>query len=545
MSWIDPPPPRPATAGATAAAEGRSPGDRPGDTTRAGQQGWTTLALLAVIAGVLAFALGLTHLLPGVAYWDTGEMQTVGPVFGTAHPTGYPSYVVVGWLASVLLQPLGSPALAMNLLSAILLGGAAASTTLLAGRLTGRPILAVAGGAVVAVMPETRYLATHADPHALHALLVVVVVLLLVVWGDRRRAGRPRTDRWLVAAAIVYGFALGNQALALFLAPGIALYVLATDPRIVLRPRMILGCAAAVAGTTAAVYLQLPLAVLLGRPLIYGAPGTWDGFLYVVLGEQFRGSLGNPLANPSTTLHAMANAVSGELGAVALATIPAALVVAFRKPRYALLTVPAVAITLVFAAVYENAEIARYYVGPAILVLTWIVVAAAWVADLAESAVRRARAVDRSLAAAAGAAVSVTLAVAIVAFPVARIPDTEGRVRYVEVLDARSYVDEAFRAFAQDATVVSWWRYSTPLWYGTIVEGRRPDLRVVDDRTRLDEGLGSVADVIRAALPTRPVYVIQGAVEIRKLQEGFVLEPVFAPADTVVYRVVSEKGAAP
>ena len=38
--------------------------------------------------------------------------------------------------------------------------------------------------------------------------------------------------------------------------------------------------------------------------------------------------------------------------------------------------------------------------------------------------------------------------------------------------------------------VVSWWSYSTPLWYAQIVEGRRPDIFIVDDRTRLDQGLG-------------------------------------------------------
>ena len=78
------------------------------------------------------------------------------------------------------------------------------------------------------------------------------LLLVLVTWGDRRRAGLPRTDRWLVAAAIVYGISLGNHQLTLLLAPGIALYVLATEPRIVLRPALVLGCAAAVLGAAKA-----------------------------------------------------------------------------------------------------------------------------------------------------------------------------------------------------------------------------------------------------------------------------------------------------
>ena len=44
--------------------------------------------------------------------------------------------------------------------------------------------------------------------------------------------------------------------------------------------------------------------------------------------------------------------------------------------------------------------------------------------------------------------------------------------------------------------IVSWWSYSTPLWYRTMLFGERPDVRVVDDRDRLDENLGTVDDVI-------------------------------------------------
>ena len=45
--------------------------------------------------------------MPGLGFWDTAEVQTVAPVLGTAHPTGFPTYVLLGWLASVVLQPFG------------------------------------------------------------------------------------------------------------------------------------------------------------------------------------------------------------------------------------------------------------------------------------------------------------------------------------------------------------------------------------------------------------------------------------------------------
>ena len=39
------------------------------------------------------------------------------PILGTAHPTGYPTYVLLGFVANLLLTPLGEPAFRMNVLS--------------------------------------------------------------------------------------------------------------------------------------------------------------------------------------------------------------------------------------------------------------------------------------------------------------------------------------------------------------------------------------------------------------------------------------------
>jgi hypothetical protein len=526
-------------------------------------------AVPASIAGVLSFALGIMHVLPGVAFWDTGEMQTVGPVFGTAHPTGYPAYVILGWIASILLQPIGEPALRMNVLSAILLGAATACTTLLCIRLTGRPLLGFAGGIVFGVTPEAWYLATHADGHAFHVLLLALVLLLLVVWGDRWRAGAPRTDRWLVAAAVVFGVSLGNQALTALLVPGIALYVLATDRRILRRPLFVVGCLAAAAGTTALLYLQLPLAVALGAPLIYGRPGTLSGFLYVVLGQQFAGSLGNPFADPAATIAATVDAVTTQLGWLALAVPAAAVATAIRRPRYFLLTAPTFVITLVFAAVYDNAEIDRYHLGPVLISVTWLVVAAGWIADAVAGTTAEAGTEPPEAAAqatdapgteapgpaapagraawtgrgVAGVLVLAGLVAAMLAPAFARLPVAEERARGVGYLDARSWLDGALAVLDPNATVVSWWAYSTPLWYATIVQGRRPDIRIVDDRTRLDQDLGEVADVIRADLGKRPVYVVRRGQQIQDLEDQFVLEQVTSDPGATIYRVVGAKAA--
>src|SRR5204863_1829485 len=95
------------------------------------------------------------------AFWDTGELQAVAPLLGTAHPTGFPTYVILGWLASVVLQPFGEPAFRMNLFSALCVAVAAGVTVDLARALTGSTILGVLAGLGMALMPAAWGLAGH------------------------------------------------------------------------------------------------------------------------------------------------------------------------------------------------------------------------------------------------------------------------------------------------------------------------------------------------------------------------------------------------
>ncbi|MGH2513484.1 MAG: protein O-mannosyl-transferase family, partial [Candidatus Limnocylindrales bacterium] len=146
---------------------------------------------LALAAGLVATFLAVRTLLPGLYLWDTGELQTIGPVLGTGHPTGFPAWVVLGWLASIVLQPFGDPAFRMNLLSALLGGLAAGATVLLVARLTGRRWVGLAAGLLLATTPIAWQIATRADVHALHLALVAILLGLLVDW-ERRSAATER-----------------------------------------------------------------------------------------------------------------------------------------------------------------------------------------------------------------------------------------------------------------------------------------------------------------------------------------------------------------
>lgn len=505
-------------------------------------RGWPG-AIAPISVALIVMGLYAGTVMPDVGFWDTAEFQTIPPILGTAHPTGFPTYVVIGWVASALLAPLGEPAFRMNLLSAIFVAAAAGTTVVLVDRLTGLLVLGVAAGLGLAATPIAWGIATHADPHALHLLLVTVLFLLLVGWHEARRTGSDRSDRWLIAATVVFGLSVGNHSLTLLLALPVGLYVLAVEPRIWHRRRIVFTCLAVLAATIVLVYLQLPIrAGAVPAALVYGRPDTWDGLWYIVLAEQFRGGVVDPLGALDQKVADLVALTATQFGGLAPFIPLAFLVTVGRRPRYALLSGSALAITVFFSASYVNADITRYYLGPVLIAWSWLAILAAATVDLLS---RRRASVPRPEAYASRRSVIVAAiaAVALLVPSAAVLPERAAWADRSGDPGGRPWLEAALGAFEQDALVVSWWSYSTTLWYAQHIEGRRPDVWIVDDRTRLDQNLGDVIDVIDANFGTRPVYLVRSSRgAIVPLRDRYVIEPLGNGHLSNIYQVLARVG---
>jgi hypothetical protein len=478
--------------------------------------------------GIISFLAAYRALLPGVAFWDTGELQTVGPLMGTAHPTGYPTYVLLGWLVSVLLQPFGDPAWRMNILAAVSVAVAAFVMVDLGRALTRSLPIGILAGLGFALTESVWSIGTHAEGHALHLALLAVLLRLLVAWEDGRR------DRVLVAAAIVFGLAVGNHSLTLLLIPPVALFVFAVEPGIWRRPRLVGTCLAAVAVTVVLVFLELPLrAGPFRAALVYGTPQTWDGFWYIVLAEQFQDAFRDPFRDVAASVKELLDTVLSAYGPLAALLPLGFLATALRRPRFALLTGLGFVVTVAFAITYVNAEISRYYLGPTLIGWLWLAMLAAAAVDAIrvtiDPAGARADALGEepsqalgpwaeaptSLATPSRTRLGTRTRIAILVVVVFLVPTVLGVPSRLARLDrsrdhaAATWLDRAFSRIEPGGVILSWWSYSTPLWYAQRIEGRRPDIEIIDDRTRLDEDLGDLTDVIDENLPTRPVYVIR------------------------------------
>ncbi|MBI3747075.1 MAG: DUF2723 domain-containing protein [Chloroflexi bacterium] len=542
---------------------------RPVPTPAVGQgrlAGWGRIMASAfppLAVAVVTILVIRPGLMPDVGFWDTAEFQTVLPILGTAHPTGYPTYVLVGFVANFLLAPLGEPAFRMNVLSLLTVALAAAATVRLVQRLTGRVAVAMATGLGVALTPYTWKLATHADPHTLHLALVAILFATLLRWEAGHRAATPAGDRWLVAAAVVFGLSVGNHSLTLLLALPIALYVLAVEPRILVRPRLLFTCGAALVGTVVAVYLELPLrAGPFRAPLVYASPDTWDGFWYVALAEQFRGSLHDPLGNLGAKLGDLVVLAQAQFGYLAL-LIPAGFVATvWRHWRYALLTGTAMLATVLFNASYTNADISRYYLGPILWAWTWLAVLAALLVEVLAGRSRNDARTDAAASSggpdrggepsprAAGAPVTpaaIIAAALAVALLVPTLTDVPARAKAADLSGdraARTWLEAALTKVEPDAVIVSWWSTSTTLWYAQYVDHLRPDLLIVDDRTRLDRHYGEATDVIALFLGRRPVYVIRANdYDLGLVKALYDIQPLAAVPAPKIYRVIGRRSA--
>lgn len=209
---------------------------------------------------LIAFAAARTAMLPGLAFWDTAELQAVGPLMGTAHPAGFPTYVLLGWVASVVLQPFGEPAFQMNLLAGLCLAAAAGITVDLVRALTRSALMGILAGLGLALTPVAWSIGTHAETHALHLALLALLLRLLVAWDARMQSavGGP-ADRYLVAAAIVSGLSVGNHSLTLLLVLPVALFASAVDRALWRNRRLVALSVGAFVATVVLVYLELPL----------------------------------------------------------------------------------------------------------------------------------------------------------------------------------------------------------------------------------------------------------------------------------------------
>ena len=323
------------------------------------------VALAAIVLGLYLRTLG-AH----VGKADTFEFQVVAPTLGVAHPTGYPLYVMIGKLFSLL--PIGSIAYRVNLTSALFSAAAAVMVYALAVRLSERRLTAFLAALSFAVSGVVWSQAVVAEVYALNALIAGLVLSLLVDLCLRRRPS-PKAEAFNIRFLFfVLGLGLSHHLTAILLLPAAGLAVVTVRPRLPIRTTLsalglfLLGLA---------MWLYIPLR----WPALHGgASMTPSEFVDWITGARFGGALVLDAWSDPTRWEIVTRFLLDAFGPLGAVLAAVGLVTLTRQRRYVgLVTFVTFAAYVFYGLVYFVPDVSVFLI-PAYLVMgIWIGVGAA------------------------------------------------------------------------------------------------------------------------------------------------------------------------
>ena len=291
----------------------------------AGTASWAHPELLCAGAVFLiALLLYSWTLAPTVTPTDSGELILAAYGLGVAHPPGVPLWVMLTHLAS--LVPVGSVAVRINFSSAVFAALACAMLTLVVAELVvtascfavprrrnkaarqsnkldisnvGGLLMfapAVGAGLLMAFSRTLWAYATITEVYALNALLILLIFFLVARW--RRLIIESRTnsdaaettrDKWIYAAAFVFGLAMGVHHVTVGLTlPAIAVVVYRTEGLKFFASRRLLYSALISIGALILVYSYLPWAASRSPAMNWGNPRSLQEIWWHITGRQYR-----------------------------------------------------------------------------------------------------------------------------------------------------------------------------------------------------------------------------------------------------------------
>ncbi|MDQ3365380.1 MAG: DUF2723 domain-containing protein [Myxococcota bacterium] len=250
------------------------------------QIAWDRGGLIGLLTLVLYVWIAPGHIVDG----DNAEFSTLAALGGTAHPSGYPAYVL--WLRAWSWLPAESPAHAAAIATALL--GAAQMVVLHAAcRAWGaRPAAASIAVAIFAGAPAVLAIYTEAEVFAMNGLVVSLILWVAATGGPLRGAWR------CAALGLIAGLGMANHLTCTLLAP-IGVLGVVRGLREMPRGKPV-GALLAVAGLVAGLTPYLYLLVAPEHAGTWGKPETLGDVLHVFLRSDYGGP-GSFAANAAET----------------------------------------------------------------------------------------------------------------------------------------------------------------------------------------------------------------------------------------------------
>lgn len=446
-------------------------------------------------------ALYVWTLDPVVGDWDVAEMQTVPYIMGIAHTTGYPTFILLGWLFSHVFA-IGAVAWRINLLCALYLAAACWAISAIQVRIGVRPAIALLVTLLFASGPIVWWHALRADVLSLAVLFATLIILMLLVWSQTGR------KKYFFLACLLAGLSLGDHLLIAWLLPG-AVAMLLWSRKLLSCRKVATGALLFLAGVSVYAYLPIRSAIVSahrydqtltlglppGRPYWdYAHPANFQNFVWLVSGSQVNAphslsAMLNPRDAAEAVAHfsVMAVAEFSVVGVVAL-IIGVWFGLRNQAPLTTCIIVTTVLVALFTAAFGAETDPDRYYMVP--FALMTVLVGLGFSAPIDRIASRR-----------PGLAY-VSITVALFALLVV------GGYRSQAIFGWRydrwgpDYIARVRSYTPPNAIIIAPWVYATPLAYAEYVE-RSLGNRVVETATLDNDKL-----YLQRWSALRPIYVV-------------------------------------
>jgi tetratricopeptide (TPR) repeat protein len=467
--------------------------------------------LCAVAIFFVALLLYAWTLAPTVTLTDSGELIVAAHGLGVAHPPGFPFWVMLAHLAS--LVPWGNVAARINFSSALFAALASAMLTAVVAELliSGSWLAsqkrtkksaqrsrnvdasdrarflqlapALAAGLLMAFSRTLWAYATITEVYALNTVLILLVFFLIARWRRRIVESRRDTqeqgtthDNWLYTAALVFGVALGVHHVTVALTlPAVAVMVYRTQGLKFFVSRQLLYAALISIGGLVAVYSYLPLAASRAPVMNWGNPRSLQEIWWHITGRQYRVFLTFAPAIMGAQFVEFCRMLLREFGFPWLPVTPflavAGFANAYKRDRTAFWFLLLIVIAdLDYALSYEIAEDKDAYYLPAFISVA--IAAGFGVHWLIQWAVSSWTSLGkRRLAVAASILVAPAIAFA------GNWPFNNRRQYFI----AHDYVENLLSSIRPNGLLLTLdWQVASPMFYAQEIEHRRRDVNVVD-----------------------------------------------------------------
>jgi hypothetical protein len=400
---------------------------------------------------------------------DSGEFITAAATLGVAHPTGYPTYLLLAHLFQML--PIGDLALRSHLLSAAAALGAVLCVSACVRTLHSEQHWHTVAAAALAALwfglcPALWAQAVVAEVSTLNALFVG----LMLLWLARQDRDSPQAAHpfW----PLVAGLALGNHiTVALPVAAALVLQLWQSPGR---RWR-VLAWQWAWLGAGLLVYLYVPLRAAAQPPVNWGGASTLAGFWWLISGQPYRElAFGLPPDFLGLRLQAWAALLVQQFGLVGLVLgllgllygVPA-------RRRFRWISAALLLAYSLFAITYNTADSFAYLVPVYLIFAIWI---GAGIAHLLAAIAGAAHAAGRREAVLLAPLCAAALLLLVGWSALATAP----RVDASHDQRASQFATSVLAAApAQALVITSTDRDTFPLWYYHFAQDERPDIAVV------------------------------------------------------------------